>query len=120
MNEPTVLVQCPYCKREGLTVTVLRNHLCSQYQWRPIPKQDWFETVDKARVAKGLPEMVYGYEVEYEKHGGETLMFHISTSSAKAARRAALLKANSKVVTRVTPYTYAHYCRAFGVPGSKM
>lgn len=84
-----------------------------------ITRQEWWVAVDKARVAAGLPEMIYGYDVVYTTSVGKTKDFHFAGTEA-AARRAAKLKSLWKETVSVTGYTYAGYVRAYGIPGSKM
>lgn len=97
-------VECPYC-------------VSNQHQ--RTSKQDWWVARDGALVAAGLPEMIYGYEVEYVRHDMTTARFNFAGSEA-AARRAAVLKRLYHSINSVTPFTYTQYFRAFGVPGTRM
>lgn len=57
-------VECPHCLAK-FTAAALRQHYCGLNHGRRIEKQYWWVIVDKARVAAGLPEMVYGFDVVY-------------------------------------------------------
>ena len=114
--ERYLITQCPHC-RQFYTPAKLRQHDCGSL-FRKIDKQDWIVAVDKARVAAGLPEMIYGYEVHFYRRDGSSGKFRFS-GSEKAARRKAVYQTNFAGVEVAIPYTYQEYCRAFGVPGSK-
>lgn len=97
----------------------LRKHRC-EFRPRGIHKQDWWVLVDQARVAAGLPEMVFGHEVVYLRHDNQRADAHYSVSSEAAARSKVVTKRLFSTVLEVRSYTYKQYCRAFGIPGSKM
>jgi hypothetical protein len=115
-----LLLSCPLCSRHDLTPYALRHHLCPNLHLGRLSRQEWHVAVDAALTAAGQPEMIYGYEVEYLRHDGKKLEFRIATSSARTAKRAAIMKVLYKEVTMLTPYSYAVWCYAFGTPGVRI
>ena len=114
-----ILVTCPVCCQSGFTERGLRSHFCRANGGGQISKQDWWMAVDKARVAAGQPEMIYGYELDYLTATGAMETFHgAGTKSAVVSR--AKLKTLFKRVIETRSFTYKQYCNAFGIPGSKM
>lgn len=110
-------VQCHHC-RASMKLSEFRKHRCVSNQHQLTSKQDWWVARDELLRAAGLPEAVYGYEVAYMTRTGSGTFRFAGTEAA--ARRAARLKRLFVQITEVQTYTYAQYCRAFGVPGSKM
>lgn len=75
--------------------------------------------VDKARIAAGLPEMVYGYIATYRLADGATGTLHgVAPKSAVVMK--CRLKRLFKQIIDMEECTYRQYCAAFGIPGSKM
>jgi len=112
-----IKVECPHCHVEFST-SEFRQHFCEGHG--KTTKQDWFVAVDKALAAAGEPEMIYAYEVEFARTNGITGSFRCAVSSESTARRKAIYQSNFSSILRVTPFTYAQYCRGFGIPGSRM
>lgn len=119
MKTPLVVAVCPHCKQK-LMARQLRKHFCKENLGRVLDKQDWFVAVDEALRAAGQPEMIYAFEVEYDRQDGQTRKFRCTVSDEKAARRKAIYKTLYSRVIRATSFTYAQYCRCFGIPGSRM
>jgi hypothetical protein len=119
MKTTEIIVTCPHCQQAGFTARGLRNHWCQKLGKNQIHKQDWWIAVDKARLAAGLPEMVYGYDVTFSLHDGTEKKVHGCGSKSQMLMKARLTSFYSKVL-KVEELTYKKYCSAYGVPGSKM
>lgn len=117
--EASLLVTCPHCKQANFSVRGLRSHVCKRNDFSPISKQDWWVVVDKARVAAGLPEMPYGFTVYFRRHDSTEGQVYGAGSKGQVVMKARL-KPLFKCVELIEAMSYATYCRAYGIPGSKM
>lgn len=114
-----ILVACPWCHQTGFTARGLRGHVCAARGCTQIEKQDWWVAVDAARVAAGLPEMVYGYEIAYRLSNGSVEKLHGAGKQSAVTMRCRL-KSLFREVISCEELTYRQYCACFGIPGSKM
>ena len=116
---PEILVACPWCHQRGFTVRGLRAHVCPAHGCTQISKQDWWAAVDKARVAAGLPEMIFGYLATYRLADGTKGTLH-GVAPKSAVIMKCRLKSRFKEIVSLEELTYGQYCAGFGIPGSKM
>ena len=118
-----LLITCPLCRQPGFTARGLRGHYCAsaatQQSKEKLHKQDWWVAVDAARVAAGMEEMVYGYEVTYQLRNQTEGTVHGVGSKSSVVMKARMTSLFSKVIL-IEELSYRTYCKAYGIPGSKM
>lgn len=58
-------------------------------------------------------EPIYGYEVTYKTHDGQTLTCHYA-GNARRVKRQTLMRARAKEIVAMMPFTRKRYVAAFG------